>query len=345
MPTKLLPVTIVGSYPQPDWLIDRARLSKTVPRVNEHSLWRIPEPWLEQAQDDATLLAVRDQEQAGLDLISDGEIRRESYFNRFANALDGIDRERAGTALNRRGVAQAVPRVSGPIRRMHPVQARDVAFLRANTRHAIKITMPGPFTMTTLTQDDYYRDERALGLAFADAVNAEIRDLFAAGADLVQLDEPYLQAHPQQARAYGVELLRRALADLPGPTCVHVCFGYAALVKDKPAGYSFLPELEHAPCQQISIEAAQPRLDCGILRDLPGKTVVLGVIDLSDPAVETPQIVAERIRRALPHIAPERLVIAPDCGMKYLPRQTAYGKLQAMVQGAALVRAELTARA
>ncbi len=343
MPAKLLPATIVGSYPQPDWLIDRAQLSNRVPRVREASLWRIAEPWLEQAQDDATLLAIGDQERAGLDLVSDGEVRRESYFNRFANALDGIDLERPGSAVNRRGIKQLVPRVSGPIRRTRPVQVRDATFLRAHTRHASKITVPGPFTMTCLSQDDFYRDERALGLAFADAVNAEMRDLFAAGADLVQVDEPYLQAHPDQARAYGVELLQRALADLPGPTCVHLCFGYAALVKDKPSGYSFLPELAQTPCQQVSIEAAQPGLDCRVLRELPGKTIVLGVLDLSDPAVETPQVVAGRIRRGLAHVPPERLIVAPDCGMKYLPRHTAFSKLKAMVEGAALVRAELGA--
>ena len=343
MPAKLLPATIVGSYPQPEWLIDRAQLSKMVPRVRAAALWRVAEPWLEQAQDDATLLAIGDQERAGLDLVSDGEIRRESYFNRFATALDGIDLERPGTALNRRGVKQLVPRVSGPIRRTRPVQVRDAAFLRAHTGRAIKITVPGPFTMTMLCQDDHYRDERALGLAFADAVNAEIRDLFAAGAELVQVDEPYLQAHPDKARAFGVALLQRALAGLPGPTCVHLCFGYAALVKDKPSGYSFLPELAQTPCQQVSIEAAQPGLDCRVLRELPGQSIVLGVLDLSDPAVETPHAVAERIRRALAHVPPERLIVAPDCGMKYLPRHTAFGKLKAMVEGAALVRKELGA--
>jgi len=338
---KLLPVTIVGSYPQPEWLIDRTLLSKMVPRVPESALWRIPEPLLEQAQDDATRLAIRDQERAGLDIVSDGEMRRESYFNRFANALEGIDLAHPGTARNRRGLEQPVPRVVGPIRRARPVQVRDTAFLRANTERAIKMTVPGPFTMAQLVQDDHYGDERALGLALAEAVNAEIRDLFAAGADLVQVDEPYMQAHPDKARAYGVELLTRALEDVGGPTCVHICFGYAALVKERPSGYSFLPELAQTPCDQISIETAQSKLDCRVLRELEGKTIVVGVLDLSDPAVETPEVVAERIRRALQHVPAERVIVAPDCGMKYLPRDVAFGKLCAMVAGAALVRGEL----
>ncbi len=340
-PTDLLPVTLVGSYPQPSWLIDRERLAKMVPRVREHSLWRVPEPLLDEAQDDATVLAIRDQERAGLDIVTDGEMRRESYFNRFANALDGIDLEHPGRALNRRGEAQLVPRVHGPIRRTAPVQVRDVTFLRAHTDRAIKITVPGPFTMTVLCQDDHYGDERALGAAFADAVNAEVRDLFAAGADIVQVDEPYLQAHPQKARAFGVELVNRALAGVGGTTCVHLCFGYAMLVKERPSGYSFLPELAAATCDQISIETAQSNLDCAVLRDLPGKSILVGVLDLSTPAVETPQQVAARIRRALEHVPPERVVVAPDCGMKYLPRDVAFGKLQAMVEGAALVRREL----
>ena len=342
MPNRLLPVTIVGSYPQPDWLIDREQLSKMVPRVREQSLWRVPEPWLEQAQDDATLLAIRDQERAGLDIVSDGEIRRESYFNRFATALDGIDLEHPGKALNRRGKEQLVPRVSGPIRRTRPVQVRDVAFLRANSDRAIKMTVPGPFTMMVLSQDDHYGDERAMGLAFAAAVNAEIRELFAAGADVVQMDEPYLQANPDRARAMGVELISLALEGVPGPTCVHLCFGYAALVKDKPSGYSFLPELAQAPCDQVSIEAAQPHLDCRVLRELPGKSVMVGVLDLSDTNVETPEVVAARIRAALEHVPPERVIVAPDCGMKYLPHAVAYGKLQAMVAGAEIVRSEVS---
>jgi 5-methyltetrahydropteroyltriglutamate--homocysteine methyltransferase len=341
LPDKLLPATLVGSYPQPDWLIDRAKLSKMVPRVLERSLWRIPEPWLLEAQDDATLLAIRDQERAGLDLVTDGEVRRESYFNRFANALDGIDLEHPGSALNRRGVETLVPRVSAPIRRTRPVQVRDVEFLRAHTRRAVKITLPGPFTMTQLSQDDHYGDPRALALDFAAAVRAELRDLFAAGADLVQVDEPYMQANPDAARAYGVEALSAALEGAEGPTCVHLCFGYAALVKERPSGYSFLPELARTPCDQVSIETAQSGLDCAVLRELPGKSIVLGVLDLSTPAVESAEVVAARIRRALAHVPAERIIVAPDCGMKYLPREAAFGKLRAMVAGAAQVRAEL----
>jgi 5-methyltetrahydropteroyltriglutamate--homocysteine methyltransferase len=341
MRPSLLPTTIVGSYPQPDWLIDRDRLSKMVPRVLERSLWRIPEPLLAQAQDDATLLAIRDQERAGLEIVSDGEVRRESYFNRFANALEGIDLEHPGKARNRRGVEQLVPRVSAPIRRARPVEVRDVRFLRANTERAVKITLPGPFTMTQLCEDDHYGDERALGLAFAAAVNAEVRDLFAAGADVVQIDEPYLQAQPDKARQYGLELLEAALQGIAGPTCVHLCFGYAALVKERPSGYSFLPELAATPCQQISIETAQSGLDCSVLRELPGKSFLVGVLDLSTHEVETPETVAVRIRRALEHVPPERVLVAPDCGMKYLPREVAFAKLCAMVAGAAQVRAEV----
>ena len=341
MAEKLLPATIVGSYPQPDWLIDRERLSKMVPRVPEKSLWRIPEAYLEEAQDDATLLAIRDQERAGLDIVSDGETRRESYFNRFANALGGIDLAHPGEALSRTGRATLVPRVTGPIRRLRPVEVRDVKFLRAHTARKIKMTVPGPFTMAQLAQDDHYGDERALALAYAAAVNEEIRDLFAAGADLVQVDEPYLQAQPEKARRYGLEALNRALDGVGGQTCVHICFGYPHLVKERPSGYSFLPELAETPCDQISIETAQAGLDCSVLREIPGKTFLVGVLDLSGPEVETPETVAGRIRRALEHVAPERVIVAPDCGMKYLPREAAFGKLCAMVAGAALVRAEL----
>lgn len=342
MAAKLIPATIVGSYPQPDWLIDREKLSKMVPRVLEKSLWRIPQPLLEQAQDDATLLAIRDQERAGLDIISDGEIRRESYFNRFANALEGVDLEHPGEALNRRGVAQLVPRVSGPIRRVRPVEVRDVEFLRANTDRKIKMTVPGPFTMAVLAQDDYYGDEAALAADYATAVNAEIRDLFAAGADLVQVDEPYLQAQPEKAREYGAAALGKALEGVGGTVCVHLCFGYAALVKEKPSGYSFLAELANVPCQQISIESAQPGLDYSVLRDIPEQTILVGVLNLNDMKVETPEEVAGRLRKALEHVPPERIIAAPDCGMKYLPRDVAFGKLCALVQGAAIVRAEVS---
>lgn len=342
MTTKLLPTTIVGSYPQPDWLVDRANLSgRFPPRVRARELWRVADEWLEQAQDDATLLAIRDQERAGLDIVSDGEMRRESYSNRFATALDSVDIDNPGTALDRTGHPNPVPRVAGPIKRKHAVELRDLEFLRANTDRQVKMTVPGPFTMTQQAQNDHYDDDKACAMAYAAAVNEEIKDLFAAGADVVQIDEPYMQARPEKARDYGVEVLNRALDGVEGTTCVHICFGYAAIVHERPSGYSFLPELEAAHCQQVSIETAQSNLDCSVLKTLPSKTVLLGVLDLSDMTVETPETVAARIRRALEHIPAERIVVAPDCGMKYLPRDVAFGKLQAMVQGAAMVRAEL----
>ena len=337
----LLPTTLVGSYPQPEWLIDRARLAKQVPRVRAQDLWLIDPQRLEPAQDDATLLAIRDQERAGLDIITDGEQRRESYSNRFATALAGIDLERPGTTANRTGGFSTVPRVIGPIRRRHPVEVGDVEFLRANTDRMIKMTVPGPFTMSVQCQDDFYHDEEKLALDYASAVNAEIRDLFAAGADIVQIDEPWMQSRPQQARRFGVAALDAALDGVTGTTAVHICFGYAAVVKDKPSGYSFLSELERSAVGQVSIEAAQPRLDLSILRHLPSKTIILGVIDLSDPAVETPATVADRIRNALPFVPAERIVVAPDCGLKYLSREVAYGKMRAMVEGARIVREEL----
>ncbi len=337
----LLPTSLVGSYPQPEWLIDREKLSKQVPRVRAGGLWLIPSDKLEAAQDDATVLAIRDQERAGLDIITDGEQRRESYSNRFATALDGIDADNPGTTINRSGKPIPVPRVVGPIRRDNPVELRDLKVLRANTKRAIKATVPGPFTMSKQAQDDYYKDEEALALAYADAVNAEIKDLFAAGADVVQIDEPWMQQHPEKARQYGLKALDRALDGVTGTVAVHLCFGYAAVVHDKPSGYSFLPELEGSKAQQISIEAAQPRLDLRVLRELPSKTIILGVIDLSDMNVETPQTVAERIRRALAHVPANRVVVAPDCGMKYLPRAVAFAKMKAMAEGAALVRREI----
>ena len=337
----LLPTTLVGSYPQPEWLIDRARLAKQVPRVRAQDLWLIDPQRLEPAQDDATLLAIRDQERAGLDIITDGEQRRESYSNRFATALAGIDLERPGTTANRTGGFSTVPRVIGPIRRRHPVEVGDVEFLRANTDRMIKMTVPGPFTMSVQCQDDFYHDEEKLALDYASAVNAEIKDLFAAGADIVQIDEPWMQSRPQQARRFGVAALDAALDGVTGTTAVHICFGYAAVVKDKPSGYSFLSELERSAVGQVSIEAAQPRLDLSILRHLPSKTIILGVIDLSDPAVETPATVADRIRNALPFVPAERIVVAPDCGLKYLSREVAYGKMRAMVEGARIVREEL----
>jgi 5-methyltetrahydropteroyltriglutamate--homocysteine methyltransferase len=340
----LFPTSLVGSYPQPDWLIDRARLSKQVPRVRVDDLWLVAPDKLEAAQDDATVLAIRDQERAGLDIISDGEQRRESYSNRFATALDGIDTENPGTVINRSGKPIPVPRVVGPIKRRQAVELRDLKVLRANTDRQIKATVPGPFTMGKQAQDDYYKDEEAVALAYADAVNAEIKDLFAAGADVVQIDEPWMQQHPDKARQYGLKALDRALAGVSGTVAVHLCFGYAAVVQDKPSGYSFLPELEGCKAQQVSIEAAQPKLDLKVLRELPSKTIILGVIDLADKAVETPQVVADRIRRALAHIPADRVVVAPDCGMKYLPRAIAFGKMKAMAEGAAIVRDELTGK-
>jgi len=337
----LLPTSLVGSYPQPEWLIDRDKLSKQVPRVRADDLWLVALDKLEAAQDDATILAICDQERAGLDIITDGEQRRESYSNRFATALDGIDVERPGTTLNRSGRPIAVPRVVGPIRRKNPVELRDLKVLRANTKRKVKATVPGPFTMSKQAQDDYYKDEEALALGYAEAVNAEIKDLLAAGADVVQIDEPWMQQHPDKARQYGLKALDRALDGVTGTIAVHLCFGYAAVVHDKPSGYSFLGELEGSKAQQISIEAAQPKLDLEVLRELPSKTIILGVIDLADMTVETPQTVADRIRQAFAHVPANRVVVAPDCGMKYLPRAIAFAKMKAMVDGAALVRREI----
>ncbi|MBM3596974.1 MAG: 5-methyltetrahydropteroyltriglutamate--homocysteine methyltransferase [Alphaproteobacteria bacterium] len=332
----------MGSYPQPDWLIDRKKLAgRFPPRVRARELWRVADEWLEQAQDDATLLAIHDQERAGLDIITDGEMRRESYSNRFATALDGVDIDNPGTALDRSGHPNPVPRVVGRIRRRHPVEVRDVKFLRANTDRPIKITVPGPFTMSQQAQDDYYKDEVALAMDYAAAVNEEIKDLFAAGADVVQVDEPYMQARAEKAKRFGPQALDRALEGVTGTTAVHICFGYAAIIHQRPSGYSFLPEFETTKIDQISIETAQANLDCSILAKLPSKTILLGVLDLSDMNIETPETVAKRIRRALPHIAPERIVVAPDCGLKYLPRDVARGKMKAMVDGAAIVRREL----
>ncbi len=340
MPGKLFQTSLVGSYPQPDWLIDRMRLSKMVPRVRMDDLWLVDPKELEAKQDEATLLAIQDQERAGLDIITDGEQRRESYSNRFATALEGVDTENPGSTLNRSGKPIPVPRVTGKISRKFPVELRDLQFLRANTKKAVKMTVPGPFTMSKQAQNEYYKSEAAMALDYAAAVNDEIKDLFDAGADIVQIDEPWMQQHPEKAREYGLEALDRALQDVRGTVAVHLCFGYAAVVHDKPAGYSFLPELEGSKAAQVSIEAAQPKLDLKILEKLPSKTIILGVIDLSDMKIETPDTVAARIRKALPHAPAERIVIAPDCGMKYLPRDVAFGKMQAMVQGADIVRRE-----
>lgn len=342
MPSTLLPTTLVGSYAQPDWLINREMLSKQMPpRVRAQQLWRVPPEWLEQAQDDATLLAIRDQERAGIDILSDGEMRRESYSNRFATALDGVDLDNPGTVISRSGHPIAVPRITGKVRRKHAVQVRDVQFLRANTGRQIKITVPGPFTMSQQAVNEYYPDIPALANDYAEAVNAEMRDLFAAGADVVQIDEPWMQAFPDKAREYGLASLNRALQGVNGNTAVHICFGYGALVAGRPAGYSFLPELMESPVKQISIETAQSNLDCSVLEKLPGKTIILGVLDLHDNQVESPETVAGRIRRALPYVKPDKLVIAPDCGLKYLPREVAFGKLKAMADGAAIVRKEV----
>jgi 5-methyltetrahydropteroyltriglutamate--homocysteine methyltransferase len=343
MALPLLPTTLVGSYPQPEWLINRAKLSKMVPRVKMDDLWLVPADQLEAKQDDATTLAIADQERAGLDIISDGEQRRESYSNRFATALEGIDLDNPGTTINRSGKPIPVPRVSGKIRRRNPVEVRDTEFLRSHTNKPVKMTIPGPFTMGKQAQNDFYKSEEEVAMDYAAAVNEEIKDLFKAGADIVQLDEPWMQQHPQKAREYGLKTLARALEGVQGTIAVHLCFGYAAVVHEKPPGYSFLAELEKSGAQQISIEAAQPKLDLKVLEDLPSKTIILGVIDLADQTVETPQIVAERIRRALPHVPAQRLVIAPDCGMKYLPREIAFGKMQAMVEGTKIVRKELGA--
>ncbi|HEX2545028.1 MAG TPA: uroporphyrinogen decarboxylase family protein [Ramlibacter sp.] len=337
----LFPTTIVGSYPQPEWLIDRAKLAgRFPPRVRARELWRIPEPHLAEAQDDATLLAIRAQEDAGLDIVSDGEIRRESYSNRFATALEGVDLDNPGTALDRSGHPNPVPRIVGRIRRKRGVELDDLRFLRANTTRQIKITVPGPFTMLQQAQNDFYASEEEAALDYAVAVNAEIKDLFAAGADVVQIDEPYMQARPEKARQYGLAALNRALEGVQGTTCVHICFGYAAVIHARPSGYSFLPELAGCSCHQVSIETAQSHLDTKVLRELNGKQVLVGCLDLSDMQVETPDVVVKRIHRALEHVKPEQVILAPDCGMKYLPREVAYGKLRAMVEAAKQLRAE-----
>ena len=342
MPLPLLPTSLVGSYAQPEWLIDRKKLAgRFPPRVRARELWRVAPEFLASAQNDATLLAIRDQESAGLDIITDGEIRRESYSNRFATALDGVDIDNPGVALDRSGHPNPVPRVTGKIARRHPVEVEDLRFLRAQTDRTIKITVPGPFTMSQQAQDDFYKDEEALALDYAVAVNEEIKDLFAAGADIVQIDEPYMQARAEKAKQYGIKVLNRALDGVTGTTAVHICFGYAAIIHARPEGYSFLPEFENSSVQQISIETAQSNLDCAILGKLPQKTIILGVLDLSDMTVESPEMVANRIRRALKYVGPERIVIAPDCGLKYLPRDVAFGKMKSMVEGAKLVRAEL----
>ncbi len=337
----LFPTTIVGSFPQPDWLIDREKLAgRFPPRVRAKELWRVAPPYLEEAWNDATLLAIRAQEEAGLDIVSDGEIRRESYSNRFATALEGVDLDNPGTGLDRSGHPNPVPRIVGKIRRKHAVEVEDMLFLRRHTDRKTKITVPGPFTMLQQAQNDFYASEEEAAMDYAAAVNAEIRDLFAAGADVVQVDEPYMQARPEKARKYGLAALNRALDGITGTTAVHICFGYAAVIHDRPTGYSFLPELAQCGCKQVSIETAQSHLDCKVLEQLDGKQVMVGCIDLSDMAIESPETIAARVRRALPYIAKERVILAPDCGMKYLPREVAQGKLKAMVEAAKILRAE-----
>jgi 5-methyltetrahydropteroyltriglutamate--homocysteine methyltransferase len=342
----LFPTTIVGSFPQPDWLIDREKLAgRFPPRVRARELWRIPPQYLAEAQDDATLIAIRAQEEAGLDIVSDGEIRRESYSNRFATALEGVDLDNPGSALDRSGHPNPVPRIVGKIRRKHAVEVGDLKFLRANTDRMVKITVPGPFTMLQQAQNDFYQSEEEAALDYADAVNAEIKDLFAAGADVVQIDEPYMQARPEKARLYGLKALNRALDGVTGTTAVHICFGYAAIIHERPSGYSFLPELAQCSCRQVSLETAQSHLDCSALQALDGKRLMVGCIDLSDPEVESVDTVVQRIQRALPYVKPENVILAPDCGMKYLPRETAIGKLRAMVGAAKVLREQYGASA
>ncbi len=341
-PTHLLPTTVVGSYPQPDWLVNRETLHQHgVPRTHAHDMWRIAEPLLEQAQDDGTILAIREMERAGIDIVSDGEIRRESYSNRFALALEGIDSDHPGQVRSQTGRTTAVPRIVGRIRRIAAVETRDATFLLGHTDRATKITLPGPFTLAMQAQNDFYKDEEELAMDYAIAVNEELKDLKATGVDVVQLDEPWVRQSPEKAARYGIKAINRALQGVAGPTVVHLCFGYAAVVTNKPSGYSFLSQLADTIADQISIEAAQPRLDLGVLADLSSKTIMLGVLDLGDPAIETADTVAARIRNGLRYVDATRLIPAPDCGMKYLPRGTAFGKLRAMAEGAAIVRREL----
>ena len=341
----LFPTTLVGSYPQPDWLIDRQKLgARLPPRVRARELWRIPEPFLAEAQDDATLVAIRAQEEIGIDIVTDGEIRRESYSNRFATALEGVDIDNPGTGIDRSGKPSVVPRVAGRIRRKHAIEVEDLLFLKKHTSRKVKITVPGPFTMSQQAQNDYYKTDAECAMGYAAAVNEEIADLFAAGADVVQVDEPYMQARPDQARAYGLAALNRALEGIEGTTAVHLCFGYAAIIHARPSGYSFLPELAGCRCRQISIETAQSKLDCRVLEGLPGKQIMVGCLDLDDHGIETPELVAERIRKALRYVQAEDVILAPDCGMKYLPRAVADGKLRSMVAAAKILRAEYAGR-
>ena len=337
----LFPTTLVGSYPQPEWLIDRNKLAgRFPPRVRARELWRVPEAFLAEAQDDATRLAIRAQEEAGLDIVTDGEIRRESYSNRFATALEGVDVDNPGSALDRSGHPNPVPRIVGKIRRKHAVEVNDLLFLKNNTNRKTKITVPGPFTMSQQAQNDFYKSPEEAAMDYAAAVNEEIRDLFAAGADVVQIDEPYMQARPEKAREYGLKALNRALQNIDGVTAVHICFGYAAIIHERPSGYSFLPELAGSPVRQVSIETAQSNLDCSVLSSLPNKKIMVGCIDLSDPNVETPQTIVARVKKAMAFVRAEDIILAPDCGMKYLPRDAADGKMRSMVEAARILRSE-----
>jgi 5-methyltetrahydropteroyltriglutamate--homocysteine methyltransferase len=342
----LFPTTLVGSYPQPEWLIDRQKLAgRFPPRVRATELWRIPDAYLAEAQDDATVLAIRAQERAGLDIITDGEIRRESYSNRFATALEGVDIDNPGTALDRSGHPNPVPRIVGKIRRKHAVEVKDLKFLKRNTDRMVKITVPGPFTMSQQAQNDFYESAEEAAMDYALAVNAEIKDLFAAGADIVQIDEPYMQARPERAREYGLKALNCALEGIAGETAVHICFDYAAIIHERPSGYSFLPELSASPVKQVSIETAQSNLDCSVLKSLPNKKIMVGCVDLSDPKVESPQTIVARVRRAMAYLRAEDIVLAPDCGLKYLPREVADGKIRSMVQAANILRSRAIQRA
>src|SRR6202171_281389 len=344
LPRHLLPTTVVGSYPQPEWLVDRAMLSKSVPRTRMHAMWRLPAEHLEEAQDDATVVAIRDMERAGIDIVTDGEIRRESYSNRFATALDGIDADNPAIITARNGTQTPVPRVVGKVRRGQPVELRDMEFLRKNTDRAAKITLPGPFTMSQQAKNEFYKDDEELAMAFATAVNAEALELQKAGANVIQLDEPWVRNDPAAAKRYAVQAINRALQGLTIPTVVHICFGYAAVVPGdtKPSGYSFLVELADSSAEQISIEAAQPKLDLGVLADLSSKKILLGVIDLGNPEIETVTLIADRIRHGLKYVSADRLIPAPDYGMKYMPRHVAFGKLKAMSEAAAIVRKEIS---
>ena len=342
MTNELLPTTVVGSYVQPEWLVDRNNLKgRLPPRIRAHEIWRVDPEFLENAQNDATLLAIHDMERAGIDIVTDGEVRRESYSNRVATALGGVDTENPGTAIDRTGHPNPVPRISGPIRRKRPIEVDDVKFLRAATDRKVKITLPGPFTMTQQAQNDFYDSDEAAAMDYAAAVNEEIHALFTAGADVVQLDEPYMQARPDIAKQYAIKAIDRALEGVEGETAVHICFGYAHVVHERPEGYSFLQELEDCSADQISIETAQSSLDLKILNELPSKKIILGVLDLSTEEIETPDTIADRIRRAFNYVSADRIIVAPDCGMKYMRRDVAFGKLKAMCDGATIVRREL----